>query len=151
MSIRGKKFLLTLMLFVFTSIGVCFADTPIYERIGKNVAELLTEYGEPGQLTLVKNDDSLFVYKTELGYQSFLVHNKIVRSINTTSYWKTKSKVKSAFEYTIKLYQADGFTITKKTKTAVTIVNEKYSVIIETSVMEGWYQVSKTIIEIKKQ
>lgn len=140
-----------LIIVLLSSLSVSYSASPIYDLIGKNLEELNTEIGTLGQVKQINEHDSISVYQTKIGYQSFIIHNHRVVMINSTSHWETKNKASKAFEYALTLYGKDGFQINKKSKSTAIATNDKFKVAIEISFQNGQHQLIETISQINRK
>ena len=147
------KKLILFFLVTLSSYSFSQSNSPdgFYTWINHSVQEVTLVKGNPANIGLSKTGDSMYVYQTELGYSSFVYKNDIIYSTDNTSYWKTKSKAKSAFNYLLDLYKKDGFTVSSNKKDTIVVVNDKYSVKLRIMFDNNWYSVSETGILLKKE
>jgi hypothetical protein len=146
-----KTSVLFLLFLLFFSIPT-LAASPYYEWIGKNSSQLKTALGEPGQITC--NDqthgDTMYIYKTEIGYMAYVFHDLKINHANMSTYWKTKKQANSALKLVLDMYKKDGLKIEKKSDKITTCSDTKYSITVEMTFLDGWYGISESAKEIIK-
>jgi hypothetical protein len=140
-------FLVTISSFLFPQSD---SQDGFYTWITHSTHELTFVKGKPGQIGQNNVGDSMYVYQIESGYSGFFYKNDIIFSTDNTTYWKTKSKAKSAFNYLLDLYKKDGFTVSSNKKDTLVVQNEKYSIKLKILYYDNWYSVSETAILLKK-
>lgn len=140
------KIVLILTTILFLLYSQTYSQNKIFELIGTDIKSFIDKNGSPAQITQTKNRD-LYIYETELGYQSFLVSNKIIKSINNTTYWDTKKKAKEALELEKKFYESDGFQIEKKDNSTYNFSNRDLTVVLSLEKEKNFYSLSETIYE----
>lgn len=132
-------------------IGDELANPPIFDLMGATLEELNSNSGSVGLIKSINEQDSISVYQTKIGYQSFIIHKHRVVQINTESYWESARDVKKALNIALDFYKSNGFKITSKSKNSVTVTNAKYKVELVTSYSGGKYQLDDTIKNIIKE
>jgi len=144
------KIVLILTTILFLLYSQTYSQNKIFELIGTDIKSFIDKNGSPAQITQTKNGD-LYIYETELGYQSFLVSDKIIKSINNTTYWDTKKKAKEALELEKKFYESDGFQIEKKDNSTYNLSNRDLTVVLSLEKEKNFYSLSETIYETIKK
>ena len=140
----------SVFIFVFVVSCISYAQNGFYNWINHTPQELIKEKGIPAQINPA-GKDSIYIYKGELGYTSFLVKNNSIFKTNNTSYWKTQGKANSALKTLLGLYQKDGFKVEKKTAKSINLSNEIYSIKLEVYYSENYYAASETATIKKEQ
>ena len=137
------KKLLFILLFLFPIY--VFPQSGFFTWINHTPNELIKSKGKPVQITK-RNNDSLYIYQTQLGYTSFVVKKGKVVKTNNTTYWKVKEKAKDAFKLLLKFYKKDGFTTETNNEEIVTLSNSRYDIKVEMYYSEEHYAVSETAL-----
>ena len=144
-----KTSLLFFLLLVLLSKPI-LAAKPYYEWIGQNSSQLKSELGKPEQIACNEQTkgDTMYVYKTNIGYMSYMFHDLKIYHANMTTYWKTKKQANSALKLSLDMYKKDGLSIDKKSTKLTICSDTKYKVNVEVSLKEGWYSLSESASEI---
>jgi hypothetical protein len=144
-----KHILFFFFLLVLFSIPILAAN-PYYTWIGQNSSELKSELGNPEQIACNEQtkNDTMYVYKTDIGYMSYMFHDLKIYHANMTTYWKTKKQVNAALKSVLDMYKKDGLSVDKKSAKLTICSDKKYKVNIEVSFKEGWYGLSESASEI---
>lgn len=143
------KTFLFLFLILLCPYSISSAQTAYYNWLGKTSSDVTSSFGSP---TNIMNRDGrqMYIYTTDLGYQSFLLENDKVIKVNMTTYWKTKGKAKSVLDKVLEFYKKDGFTIDKKSDKLFNAVMSSFLVKIETYYEEKYYAVSESVTVSKE-